>query len=398
MKADRMLLPRDETAEEINARIYKERAQVNGKAGLAKPGHNAPEGPQLRIRSPFEDRPILKRPEMWEGVLHDNANILLVGGYGTGKSGLGQVLSVHVGSGTALCGRAVKQGAVVIIAGEGADGIDLRIRAAAIRSGIDPKTCRVWIIDDYLDLVHGEQYLAALIDTIAENVREPIALLCVDTAATVMGGEDEDNRWFGKLNIAMRRLRERFECASMVTHHHGKDSTKGARGGTSLPANVDTRLDTSLEGDLLTVIDGKQRDRPTGKNKLVFRIEGHDIETADGRTENVPVVVWAEGVEPPKAKKVTRTPTGQKGVAYQAAIDVCNEDKIPAPRGREYVTGSTEERWRALCRKRGLSGSTSDDAFRNAFKRSKDGLVSGGWVCIDEGFVWVPTNHRPSRA
>lgn len=90
----------------------------------------------------------------------------------------------------------------------------------------------------------------------------PFALIVIDTMARVMGGANENeapaiSALMGNLEL----IRDRTGAHIMLIHHTGKDSSRGARGHSSLRAAVDTEIELT-KGDLglISVKATKQRD------------------------------------------------------------------------------------------------------------------------------------------
>jgi len=206
--------------------------------------------PQRRIRFVDDDAIENMPAREWlvSGILPEKGIAMLYGPPGTYKSFLAIDWALCIGYGYGWLGRAVKQGGVAYIAGEGSFGLGPRVKAwkghhhKQGNSGVKWYGQPIALTDpaSVLELV------AALEEDFAENLK----LLIIDTLSRNSGGADENsNTEMAKIIAAADMLQEKFGCAVLVVHHVGKDKQKGPRGASSLVGNMETIISTDLYSD-----------------------------------------------------------------------------------------------------------------------------------------------------
>ena len=77
------------------------------------------------------------------------------------------------------------------------------------------------------------------------SLKQTPKLIVIDTLARHFGEAEETNAEMNKFINAVDELRQEFKSAILIVHHLGKETKRGSRGGSSLPAAVDHIL--SLE-------------------------------------------------------------------------------------------------------------------------------------------------------
>jgi hypothetical protein len=133
------------------------------------------------------------------------------------------------------CG--VEQGLVLYICGEGKNGIARRL-AAWSKQNSRPVPHNLLISDMSTDL-GNEGSIAALTVAIDAMPVKP-SLVIVDTFARNYSGAENENVDISKFYASVEaNLVKPYDATVLITHHPGKDVTKGARGGASLKQNAD---------------------------------------------------------------------------------------------------------------------------------------------------------------
>ena len=77
------------------------------------------------------------------------------------------------------------------------------------------------------------------------SLKQTPKLIVIDTLARHFGEAEETNAEMNKFINAVDELRQEFKSAILIVHHLGKETKRGSRGASSLPAAVDHIL--SLE-------------------------------------------------------------------------------------------------------------------------------------------------------
>lgn len=182
-------------------------------------------------------------------LLFDKSTAFLFGDSGTWKTFLALDWACHIATGREWLGRAVKQGPVIYVAGEGGHGLGQRITAWKQQHGIvgqgEERAIDLFVVPVAVNLL-DRQAVPDLIADIRQHPnlagRQP-RLLIFDTLACCMSGGDENNARDSTLVFeAARQLKHAFGCCVLILHHHGKDTKRGMRGSSGWRNNADTAV------------------------------------------------------------------------------------------------------------------------------------------------------------
>jgi RecA-family ATPase len=338
---------------------------------------------------PFDAVRIGEEPEhIVRDIIPARGLILDIGEPGSGKSFVAADLGLHVAMGKAWAGKAVRQGVVVYVTGEGASGF--RKRLTAFRQQQRPAAgTPFYLIADAPDLGHRDGDAAALISRIREQIESPIALIVLDTLATMMRGADENSTGDASLFIDnCARIIAALDCAVLVVHHLGKDAAKGARGSSVLKAAADAEITINgTEGERTATVT-KSKDGEAGQ-VLTFTLERVEIEGAHEASSCVLQVV--EGWQHSLRNKVMKV-TGPAKIALDAlqlAIDEAGE--LPPTTNRQNRTKRAVRAslWRGYCERLQISETDTPDSKRKAFKRAAYRLQAIGKIGVWDEWVWI---------
>jgi hypothetical protein len=134
-------------------------------------------------------------------------------------------------------GCPVEQGLVLYICGEGKNGIARRL-AAWSKQNSRQVPHNLLISDMSTDL--GDTKAVAALTVAIDAIPVKPSLIIVDTFARNYSGAENENVDIGKFYAMVEaNLVKPYDCSVIVTHHPGKDVSKGARGGASLKQNSD---------------------------------------------------------------------------------------------------------------------------------------------------------------
>jgi len=140
-------------------------------------------------------------------------------------------------------------GPLVYVAAEGGRGIRNRLAAVGVKDPELIEAAEFFLLPVTLDLSQPrepEALVAALAD-----VQPP--LIVIDTLARSMGTGDENSAQdMGRVIRAIDQIRTKTGAHVMLIHHVGKDSTKGARGSSSLRGAVDTEIELTRSEGVMT--------------------------------------------------------------------------------------------------------------------------------------------------
>lgn len=199
-------------------------------------------------------------------LLHLNTLARVIGPSGTFKSFVMIDMCGHIGTGLAWHGQYVRQGTVVYLVAEGAEGIRKRVRAWEQHRGVR--------MDNVRFLPRPVQAMDPEWEVLTEVMRrmEP-AMIVVDTQARVtVGIEENSNTEMGRVVARLDRLRAVTGACVTLVHHTGHIGEHG-RGASAVKGALQSELMISRKGDrlsnfVLTVKSGKQKDDEEGDGHL----------------------------------------------------------------------------------------------------------------------------------
>lgn len=326
-----------------------------------------------------------------EGLLPAGGLSVIYGPPKSGKTFLALAQALHIASGRPWAGRAVRQGGVVYIAGEGLGGLGARTKAARAHSGI-PLNIPFWVIRHAIDFTKPDA-AERLVKIIREAVGdEPISLVVIDTLARAMPGADENSaQHVGLVIAATDRVRELLACAALAIHHQGKDEERGMRGSSSLRGAVDAafRL-TPQEGGKRVILRNEDQKDAEAAPDMVFEMNGIPIPGTIGKTSLVPVFVpdaeVVGGDNRPEPKGLTKR-------ALEILVDVISGPEstfLPPLEGLPGgVRGVCIEVFRREYHAR--NPEREYEARKKALRRAVDDLIEMRRVATRDIWIWVVT-------
>lgn len=327
--------------------------------------------------------PNLDQDYLIKGFIDRGCVSLLFGPSNTGKSFLALFMCHKAAKGEPVGKHKVaKKARVVYIAAEGGAGILNRVAALD-----DPE---FFLLPSSLTLATKDTQATFVIDVLKHlgHLGGPFDLVVIDTMARVMGGADENAAPdIADLMRNIAAIQAATGAHVMLVHHSGKDTQKGARGHSSLRAAVDTEIELSRdETGLITALLTKQRDGPTGI-KFDYRLRqvelGHD-QDGDPVTTCVVDPVNGGGTGRGRLSEGQRQALDILVNLIEAAGEVVRKPQLPG------VPVVPVDRWRQACLDDGsLSSSDNREAQLRAFRRAREDLVAGGFVCVREDLAWV---------
>lgn len=227
----------------------------------------------------FSKRP----PPKWliKGIIPERSAGMTYGGSGDGKTFVVFDQACAVALGVTWNGCKVKRGHVTYVCAEGAGSFTSRIKAYAIYHDIDLKD-----LGDYLTIVPAAPNFLEREDVIElakaiykQNGGIHTLMIVIDTLAQTSTGADENSaKDMGLMMKNVRYLRDLTGSASHLVHHTGKDEARGARGSTSLKADLDFQAWVSREGNRRLWWNSKMKDAP---DNFGWYFNLHPVATGD---------------------------------------------------------------------------------------------------------------------
>jgi predicted peroxiredoxin len=338
----------------------------------------------LQLLSPTD---MLNMPEpewLVDGLLQVKTNNLAFGKSNTFKSFIGIDIACCIANGVKWHGKAVKKKKAMYVATEGANGVGrFRIPEWHRHHGIDFATADIFLYPKEIKLDDTAE-VKKLIATVKEYGIEFVVLDIF--GGTMNGSETEDVTARAWVTGANALVREAGAATLVIAHTGWMDQTR-ARMHTHFWGSFDTRL--KIEGDkdkrtsILSVDRHKDADS-TGRWGFRMTISGNSL------VPELDPDVLEEGDKP--AKEKTRR-MGQPDAALNALRDLMESEGVkPAFEGAPNVVGVPLGAWRDECCELfggvEASGRTTDKA-RQAFSRTRRGLIEEGTIRIRDGFVFL---------
>jgi hypothetical protein len=311
--------------------------------------------------------------------------------WGPPKSGKSFVVfdaMMHVAIGEDYRSREVIHGPIVYCAFEGADGFKKRAEAFRKRHDLGDTNPPFYLVSARMDFVGDHPELSASIRS--KLGTDQSAAVVLDTLNRSLPGSESSDQDMAAYIKAADAVRETFNCAVVIVHHCGIDTSR-PRGHTSLTGAVDAQLAVKRDaGDNIILEVEWMKDGPEG-DVVASRLEAVEVGTDDdGHPITSCVVVPVDGSVVTTTSKASRL-TKAAQTALRALVEAVTEcgDIPPAsnhmPPGVRVVT---VDQWRQYAYLMGISTSVEDRAKQQAFKRASEQLIGGGHVGFWDGHVW----------
>lgn len=348
----------------------------------------APAPPRFEL-VPFDQISMPRgRHYLVKGLIPRSGLVVVWGPRKCGKSFWTTDVALHIALGWTYRGRRVQQGPVAYVSCEGNDQIGRRIEAfRRARLCEDTEPVPFYLVPSRLDLIAEHETLAGDIRQQLGEARP--ALVVIDTLNRSLNGSESSDEDMGAYVRAADAVKDAFNCAVVVVHHCGNDSTR-PRGHTSLSGAADAQIAVKLMADeiihatLEFMKDGRAGD------EFYSLLEDVDLGPDDDGDEQFSKVVTPadnHGVGHGRAR-----PTGAARRVYELLNKAIAEaGEIPPasnhiPRDIPAVRTSL---WRAYCEKGQVSSSDKPDTQRKAFNRAANKLQDGGFVGVWDDWAWM---------
>jgi len=253
---------------------------------------HGPDGQAKRTIPVLRQWDLKNQPELEdqiEGVIHARTLNMICAQKGQGKTQILVELGMCIAAGHSWAGRRVLlPGPVVYIIGEDADGLRGRVIASRMKLGMGERNLPFDVIEEPINLVRSAEDLNSVIVAIMKLGYSGLGAIMLDTYSTVIGGEKEDEKTGGAVAGAGQALCRWFGCSVFIAHHEGKDKSKGPRGSGVVQDRCSTSISCTLSGNIISLTDVYQRNRPNKLFRPRFRTETISYEGRDGRRVEVP--------------------------------------------------------------------------------------------------------------
>ena len=196
---------------------------------------------------------------------------MMAGASGSGKTFEALNLAMSVARGVPYWGNRVLPGGVIYQAGEGGDGVKMRLRAYRKHHGLTPeddfplvlmpRPIDLFASDDQTNLYIAEcRYWASTFSV-------PLRLNVIDTLSSATPGADENSsKDIGPVLARCARISRETGATTLLVHHLNAGGTK-VRGHSSIRANVDSVILVELLEGRQDIHGAKIREGSTAKVK-----------------------------------------------------------------------------------------------------------------------------------
>ncbi|GAM58173.1 DNA helicase, phage-associated [Vibrio ishigakensis] len=212
-----------------------------------------------------------------KGLLPSESLCMLCAAHSTLKTFTALDLSCAISTGLSWNGRKTRKSKVLYIAAEGQKGISKRIKAWEIAN--QELADDVLVLGRSVEITNALQ-MRNLIQIVKETSSEDgskIELVVIDTLSQCLVGDENSSRDMTAFIRACSELRHEAGVSVLIVHHAGKDASKGPRGHSSLPSNIEA---------MFRVTHNKKRE-----NSVIFHNDKQkDMDTADKITLDFSVV------------------------------------------------------------------------------------------------------------
>jgi KaiC/GvpD/RAD55 family RecA-like ATPase len=324
-------------------------------------------------------------------LIEEGALVQIFGEPGAGKSLIAYDMAACVAAAQPFHGRAVaKSGPVIVLAGEGHNGIKRRFAAWEKLTGRSLDEAPLLVSQSPAQLLDpaSVKEVALQVDEVAGRHGNPV-LVVVDTLARNFGpGDENSNRDMSEFVAVLDALKARYGCTVLLVHHSGHGEAGRARGASALRAAVDAEFSVRKAGaGALAVSCTKMKDAPETPD-FAFTIESVALGlTADGQPITGPAL---RETAPPVKSSAKPLSAGQK-----LAVQAFHAARSKA--GATNADGIHAEKWRAAFYK--ISTADSEDSKRKAFNRARADLQKAGVLLVEDDFCTLTGEHaRPDDA
>jgi hypothetical protein len=308
-------------------------------------------------------------------LLETDTLALAFGDPGCGKSFLGVDIAASVARGSDFHGKAVKQGAVVYIAGEGHNGLKRRQSAWEKHNGLSLDDAPLFfsrVAANFLDAASAEA-VACAVDEVAKSEGAP-RLVVIDTLARNFGAGDENQTSdMNRFVSAIDDLKARYHgCSVLIIHHTGHGDKQRGRGAMSLKGALDAEYRVEKNESEITVTNTKMKDAAE-PDPLTFKLLSVELGlSSNGRPITSAVLALGEPTSRPGRHRLTP--------AIKMALESFKRAKSRAGLADDLSASVHVEDWRPVFYEMSTADNTS--AKKVAFGRARTKLVEGGDLSV----------------
>ncbi len=347
-----------------------------------------PKTPAQRYKL-LSDADLSKLPPMqWriKKVLPEIGLVAVSGLSGSGKSFVLTDLEQSIAAGRDWFGYKTRPCRIVHCALEGESGQAGRVAAYRIHHGKTSPSIRYMLQPFNLLEPCDIEDLAKAIKTSGEGAE----VVVLDTLNRASCGADENSSAdMGRIIAAAKKLQELIGGLVIVSHHLGKDTSKGLRGHSSLHAALDAVIEIRRDGDRREWLVTKSKDGEDGASHS-FELQAVELGHDEDDEPITSCVIHPLDEIAGSIKKVLPPKSGNQRVVWDALGEVFRRAGIfrpegapdSLPQGRPCIAledAINISRTKLIC-----------DPKRQTERAQAaiNGLVTKGLLCHESGFLW----------
>lgn len=199
-----------------------------------RPSRRSIHGPEVIVD--FRRRYLVK------GLIDRETVNLLYGDTNVGKTFVVMDLMSAVAAGRPWMGRRTTPGLCLHVAMEGQGGVKKRYMALQREKGTED----LYLLPETICLTRAGG-TTTIIDEFKRLQKEkphaPAGIICIDTVALAIGGDEDSAESMGTFLREGQRIQKDTGATVLFVHHSGKDKSRGPRGSSALPYNVDASFE-----------------------------------------------------------------------------------------------------------------------------------------------------------
>ena len=356
---------------------------------------------------------LIKNPKavdfMVKGLIESGGMNLISGEYGSGKTFLVFDLAFCVASGIDWHGHKVKQSPVVIIAGEGHQGIGNRLLALEQHYNSPTPLDKLRISVSKVAANFTDDANAQLVQQAVQEVCPDgeDGLVIIDTLNKNFGGSNENDtvqmtKFVNNLDTYFRNSGKTV----IVVHHPNKSDPNSSRGSNALPSACEGVFNLSKDSHgQIKFWCSKQKnakETPPRDKGMFFELEAVTFPNVFEEGEPVGSAVLVLTDKPIKSEKKYRPTANESECINSLSYLVKNKSEPVSEDIKKRYSGLHHEsqrmvqqdHWRDECYKRMNVNSDKQDAKlykeaqRKAFSRARDKLVKESIIVTFDSYVW----------
>ena len=305
--------------------------------------------------------------------------------FGAPKHGKSLVMidwAARLALGWPILGRVTKRVPIVIVAGEGHQGLKRRFLAWQQLHGVTIPPNMICVTRAAVPLfdVTAAQSLHRVIAQASDGWGEPPGVTFVDTFARNHGGDEnsatDTMRHVGHCDAY---LREPFNSAVILIHHPGHSASDRGRGSSAIAGALDLDLRLEKTGGLITIHAERIKDG-TDPGVLAYRIEEQELRARDVAYTSVAV----SEIEPPAGGQDV-APQSLRAVECLRTLYAKFDERAAEHGG----TGSvTRDDWRVALIDAGVIKGKTGASIRQSMYKIVQDTKAAGLIAEDRGFVY----------